>query len=249
MTTIPNSEPAWFETWFDSPYYHLLYQKRDEAEAQLFIDHLLEVWQPPAGARLLDLACGRGRYSRYLANKGYDVTGLDLSVSSIEYARQFEHDTLSFYTHDMRHLFRANYFNGVFSFFTSFGYFDHPGDDLRTLQSVAAGLQKDGVFVLDFFNSAYVVSQLSGPEVKTVAGITFHTHKRLEGNHIIKDISFADAGQRFFFREQVALLQQTDFDRLFQQAGLRIIHLFGNYQLEAFDAKKSPRLILMAQKI
>jgi hypothetical protein len=25
--------PEWFSTWFDSPYYHILYEQRDEDEA------------------------------------------------------------------------------------------------------------------------------------------------------------------------------------------------------------------------
>ena len=49
---------AWFETWFDSPYYHVLYQHRDEAEAEMFLDKLLLHLQLPAYARALDIACG-----------------------------------------------------------------------------------------------------------------------------------------------------------------------------------------------
>ena len=49
-------EEPWYAAWFDSPYYPMLYKQRDEYEARAFIDHLLEAWQPPAAAKLLDLS-------------------------------------------------------------------------------------------------------------------------------------------------------------------------------------------------
>jgi cyclopropane fatty-acyl-phospholipid synthase-like methyltransferase len=61
-------QAEWYKDWFDSPYYHILYKYRDDSEANGFIDHLLEALNPRPGARILDLACGRGRYSRHIAS-------------------------------------------------------------------------------------------------------------------------------------------------------------------------------------
>jgi len=87
---------SWFKEWFNSPYYHQLYFSRDEQEAAAFIHLLLERLQPPPGCLMLDVACGRGRHSKMLATEGYDVTGIDLSPASIEFAKQFESDHLHF---------------------------------------------------------------------------------------------------------------------------------------------------------
>ncbi len=38
-------------------------------------------------AHIMDLACGRGRHSMYLNQLGYRVTGVDLSDSSIAFAK------------------------------------------------------------------------------------------------------------------------------------------------------------------
>ena len=236
----------WYVDWFDSPYYHLLYRHRDEREAKQFIDSLLELIQPRSGARILDLACGKGRYSRYLAEKGYEVTGLDLSVSSIQQARRYEHDRLSFFTHDMRQPFRTNYFDYVFNFFTSFGYFESEKDDIKTLKNVAQGLVPGGSFVLDFFNAHYVINQLTGRETKVIDGIRFEIEKRVEGHHIVKTIEFEDDGHSHYYKERVRLFDLADFHRLFNQAGLKIERIFGDYQLHKYDREKSPRLILLA---
>src|ERR1700712_4842000 len=92
----------WFKDWFNSPYYHHLYFNRDEAEAAAFIDKLISYLNPAENARILDVACGKGRHSIHLAQKGFDVTGIDLSEDSIDEALKSETANLHFYRHDMR---------------------------------------------------------------------------------------------------------------------------------------------------
>jgi len=40
-----------------------------------------------APCKIIDLGCGAGNYSRYLAGKGFDVTGVDISTEAIRIAR------------------------------------------------------------------------------------------------------------------------------------------------------------------
>lgn len=42
---------------------------------------------PPARGRVLDLGCGEGRVARELKDRGYDVTGIDVSPTLVELAR------------------------------------------------------------------------------------------------------------------------------------------------------------------
>ena len=98
---MSNNRP-WFKDWFNSPYYHQLYFKRDEAEAKKFINKLIEHLQPAKESFMLDIACGRGRHSRILAAMGFDVTGIDFAAESIKEAKKFETENLHFFVHDMR---------------------------------------------------------------------------------------------------------------------------------------------------
>jgi 2-polyprenyl-3-methyl-5-hydroxy-6-metoxy-1,4-benzoquinol methylase len=82
-------QQAWFKDWFNTPYYHQLYFKRDEKEAAAFIDQLIDYLKPPPGSSMLDVACGKGRHSIQLASKGFDVTGIDLSEDSIAEANRY----------------------------------------------------------------------------------------------------------------------------------------------------------------
>ncbi len=244
-----SSERAdWYETWFDSPYYHILYKNRDEKEAEHFLDKLIQFIKPPANARILDVACGKGRHSIYLNRKGYDVTGFDLSSESILYDKKFENETLSFYLHDMREIFRTNYFDVVLNLFSSFGYFRKERDNVRCLIANAAALKSEGIFVFDYFNSEFIRAHLTKTHDKEIGGIKFHIEKTIEGNIIRKKIQFSDKGKDYLFEENLLLAGYSEMKKYFLMAGLTITDCFGNYALEPFDEIRSERLILFAKK-
>src|SRR5438105_8285939 len=118
----------WFADWFNSPYYHLLYNKRDDTEAGIFIDNLCHKLSFRDEAKVWDLACGKGRHSFVLRSKGLNVTGTDLSPESIAFANSHKKDGMDFLVHDMREHFRTGYFDAVFNLFTSIGYFENISD-------------------------------------------------------------------------------------------------------------------------
>ena len=243
-----DDKKEWFETWFDSPYYHILYKDRDHHEAEIFLDHLITFLAPMPNSRMLDVACGKGRHSIYLNKKGFNVTGYDLSEESIAYDKQFENDGLDFYLHDMREIFRANYYDYVVNLFSSFGYFEKERDNVRCLISHATALKPNGIFVFDYFNCSKIVSMGEIKMEKLVDGINFQIQKTLVGNIVHKKIEFTDKGQKFQFEERVMLLSKEVLERFFAMAGLQIVHVFGNYNLQPFEVKSSERLILIAKK-
>lgn len=239
---------TWFATWFDSSYYHLLYQHRDDSEAQFFMDNLVQYLDVPKKAKILDLACGKGRHSIYLANKDFDVVGVDLSPESIEHARKFEQKYLHFDTHDMRMPLAVGPFDYIFNLFTSFGYFPTEEEHIQTLQEMKQGLKsKDSTLVIDFFNAHKVIQQLVLSEEKTLSGITFKINRRVENGYILKDIRFEDKGQKFHFQEKVRAFTLEDFKRLLEQVGLELQAHFGGFDLSTYDPQNSSRLILIAK--
>ena len=239
----------WFELWFDSTYYDILYQHRDMHEAQQFINGLLKHLAPQANARMLDLACGAGRHAYYLAEQGYDVTGVDLSDKNIRLARKHEHEKLSFYRHDIRNTFWVNYFDYVFNFFTSFGYFNRDEDNMRALRAANWALKDGGILVIDFLNAEQVKNSLVPSEVKVINDIRFEISRKFEDGYIIKSIDVADGNRQKHFEERVQALSLDDFTRYFDQTGFELKEVFGSYQLEAYNANKSDRLLMIAQKV
>ena len=98
----------WFASWFDSPYYHILYKDRNYREAQLFMDNLTHYLNLPEKAKVLDLACGKGRHSIYLNQLGFNVLGADLAEKSIAEASKNTNETLHFEVHDMNMVLRLS---------------------------------------------------------------------------------------------------------------------------------------------
>ena len=205
-----HKENDWFVSWFDSPYYHVLYKNRDDSEAQQFMTRLTDYINLESGDTILDVACGKGRHAMFLASLGFQVTGTDLSNNSIEFASQFENENLQFLTHDMRKPMDLQY-DAVFNLFTSFGYFDDEKDDLLALQSFRNNLKNNGIGIIDFLNIPYVEKQLIEYEVKSIDGIEFSIHRSMTKTHIIKNIAFSvDEVQHNYF-EKVRSLQLLDF--------------------------------------
>lgn len=240
---------TWFSTWFDSPYYHLLYASRDEQEAKHFIEALQAHLKIATGAFVLDAACGKGRHAKMLQRHGMEVEGFDLSPSSIAEANRLANKHLHFFVHDLREpLPKQAQYDVVFNFFTSFGYFDAPEDNARAFQTFAGGLKKDGILVMDFLNPTYIRTNLVPEETVKRGSILFHIKRWEAGGYLYKSIDFEDQGQSFAFQEKVELISQADFLRYAEQAGLNFLNLAGDYTLAKFDEQTSPRMIFFWEK-
>lgn len=234
----------WFTSWFDTPFYHILYKDRDDKEAQSFMETLTSYLNLHKNASILDLACGKGRHSVYLNTMGYNVTGVDLSPHSIAFAKQFKNDSLRFDVHDMSKPYTQQ-FDAVFNLFTSFGYFENEDDNLNTIKAIKANLKHNGIGVIDFMNADFVIDHLITENTKTVEGIDFKLHRYLENGHIIKDISFEVDGKPYNYTEHVKAITLNDFEDMFQKANIQLLDVFGDYKLHKFDKKTSERLILI----
>lgn len=238
----------WYVTWFDTPYYHLLYKNRNQMEAGNFIENLLQHLKPSKEALFLDVACGKGRHSKHIHQLGFNVHGIDLSEKSIKEASIFNNERLHFEQHDMREVYRSNYFDYAVNLFTSFGYFDDVSDNQKAMDAMAKNLKKDGILVIDFMNAKKVCLNLVEKEMKSVDYIDFYIERKIKSGFIQKDIQFTDKGKKHHFQEKVQALTLNDFSNLLQKAGLKIIDLWGNYEKNDFDVLKSNRLIIIAQK-
>lgn len=239
----------WFENWFGSPFYKILYQNRDDNEARDFTNELICHLQPPQGSSMLDIACGEGRFAIHLAEMGHNVTGIDISPSSIEHAKTFEADNLHFYVQDMRYPFYINYFDFAFNFFTSFGYFKYDRDNRMAARSFAGALKKGGILVIDYFNYKNVLKSMVMEANIERGGIAFHIKKRFERKHIMKDIEFTDAeGYPRHYTESVATFSLEDFTEMFANAGMTLIETFGDYKLNPYHPENTPRMIMIFKK-
>jgi ubiquinone/menaquinone biosynthesis C-methylase UbiE len=239
---------SWFANWFDSPYYHTLYKNRDEKEAQVFINNLIDYLKIPKGSKFIDIACGKGRHAKYFNQKGMDVVGVDLSPNSINTAKKDENKNLQFSVHDMRENYQQETFDIVTNLFTSFGYFEDNKDEQKAINAMANNLKKEGILIIDFMNTKKVIANLVLNEKKTIDYIQFDITRQLKEGYILKDIQITDGKEQEQFQEKVKAITLADYSEFISNAGLKIIDIFGNYKLDNFNEKISDRLILICKK-
>jgi SAM-dependent methyltransferase len=245
---MPEEKKQWFELWFDSPLYHILYKNRNQDEASHFIDNVLKHFHIEYG-KILDLACGKGRHAYYLAEKGFEVTGVDLSSASIQYAStMYQLPNLEFHVHDMRLPFRDHYFDYIFNFFTSLGYFNSLEENEKVFQSMHAGLKDDGYILVDFMNTEKVIHNLVPRETKEIDGYHFYIRREVIDGKIVKHIQAEREEKLWMFREEVQTLMQHHFHTFLNNTGFTLVNEFGDYALNPFHPKLSDRYIFLAKK-
>ncbi len=241
----------WFREWFSSPYYDLLYHKRNEQEAAAFVKILVQHLQPTAGSKILDVGCGKGRHAKVLAALGFDVTGIDLSEPFINEAKKSETDNLHFFQHDIRLPFYINYFDYAFNFFTSFGYFHTRREHDAAMRTITQSLTETGTFVIDYLNTHYVEDHLVPGEETTIFEVPFHLTRWHDEEHFYKQIQIrdSDASLRHLATEKVAKFSLGDFTDMLAYQQMQVREVFGDYQLGSYDVRKSPRMIIIAKKV
>ncbi len=140
----------WWQTHFDARYLHEYEPLFDLAQDRREVARLLDLLELPTGARVLDCPCGQGRHAHLLAETGFRVDGLDYSRTLLATAkRRGTSRTLQYRQGDMRTLPPrwTRRFDAVVNLFTSFGFFDDPGDDLNVLREFARVLKPGGVLI------------------------------------------------------------------------------------------------------
>ncbi|MFM8386668.1 MAG: class I SAM-dependent methyltransferase [Planctomycetia bacterium] len=219
----------WYATAFGRLWLRL-HPHRDDAEAARHAAFIVHALGLKAGARVLDVGCGGGRYCRALAARGLKVTGVDLSAEMLEAARAQSPNLPGsplYLRADARALPFVAQFEGAVSLFTSLGYFDARRDDLDLLRGVARALVPGGAFLLDYLNPAHVRATLVAEEEGAVDGHHVHVRRSCEesaaGPVVVKRVTVRHAGAKRIeseFFERVRLYEPAEIDALLAEAGL-----------------------------
>lgn len=109
-----------------------------------------------SGAKILDLGCGPGLYTQRFAKRGFNVTGVDFSRRSVNYAKEQakrEGLTIDYIYQNYLSLSFENEFDLIVMIYCDFGVL--PNEDARNLlKRVYAALKPGGRFLFDTFTPA-----------------------------------------------------------------------------------------------
>lgn len=245
----------WHTQWFGEEYL-ALYPERDDREARreaVFASELLAPFARVGRVAFLDLACGTGRHAVALLDTAGGVVGLDASERLLSQARRRREGLARpfFLRGDLRTLpFRSGTFGAAVNFFTAFGSFEGPDEDLRVVREVTRVLAPGGAVLSGVFNAERVVSTLAAREEKTVAGERVSIRRRYDpsSRRVEKEIEMGSGENKRVFTERVRAYTEHELRSLHRAASLTVRAAYGNFDGSPFDRRKSPRLILLAAK-
>ncbi|MBR4984296.1 MAG: class I SAM-dependent methyltransferase [Proteobacteria bacterium] len=226
--------------------------RQTQREAKFIIDRLgIE-----SGARVLDLCCGFGRHTLVLAQKGFDMVGLDLSMVMLKKAladAQAKNQAIKFIHGDMRKLTFKAIFDAIYNVQTSFGYFDDVSN-FKVLQGVFNALKPGGVFLIETVNPDFLIDELplrlwwKGRECMLLEEIDMEALSgvlKITRSFVFDDQKRAPWEQRI----QIRLYTAHEMRALLSRAGFKVIELSGDYSLPgAYFGATSPKNIFVAEK-
>lgn len=236
---------AWYKEWFGTEYLEL-YAHRNRGEAKTHVDFVERVLGGSRCGAVLDLACGAGRHTEILRQRGFRALGFDLSLTLLTEAPH-----LPRVAGDMCCLpFSDSTFSRVLNFFTSFGYFESEEENFRVLEEIARVLEPRGGFLIDLFNRDRVVANLVEREERDLKGYRAEIRRWFDAstqrvNKRIRVHSPSHPVQTFV--ESVRAYEQEEVLSGLEQAGLEVEALYGSFEGGKFD-RDSERLILVGSK-
>jgi 2-polyprenyl-3-methyl-5-hydroxy-6-metoxy-1,4-benzoquinol methylase len=120
--------------------------------------HFLGVWQATEHRkRWLDVGCGAGTYSRYLASQGADVVGMDYCLPAVLKAKVRDTEGCRWAVADVTHLpLRPGTFDGVLCF----GVMQALADSGPAVRELVAQVSEGGEVWIDALNGACVANTL-----------------------------------------------------------------------------------------
>lgn len=247
------SEP-WYVKSFGAAYMDL-YAHRTDDEAAAQIKSLVELIDPNFEGPTLDLCCGAGRHLKALRELGMkQLTGLDLSHDLLEAADKSLNDgsgdRVEIIQGDMRKIPQENYYENIFSLFTSFGYFTEDSDNASVIQGIYGALKSGGKFLMDYLNRDYVMANLVKENSVEAKGYTAHNKRWItkDGKRVEKKtVVTMDSGEKHEFNESVRMFSEGEMCAMCNDAGFGDVEVYGGLEKQALDATCT-RMIITAVK-
>jgi len=224
------------------------------SDFNLYGETSADEWRKPLeeAPKVLDLCCGLGRISSELARMGFNVTGVDITESFLNAAREdakYENLNIEYIKSDARDFIRPGYFDTIVNLYISFGYFSDQNDDLKVLRNAYESLKKGGTFIIETMGKEIAVRDFIEAEWFERAGATLLTeYEPLD--------SWAFLGNRWIIIKDNKRLEKKFVQRLYsaselreslQKAGFKKIDIYGDWDESPYNQYAS-KLIMVCRK-
>jgi len=163
---------AVFETSYAGSY-DLLYQDKDYVAECDVLEKAFQTYAEQRIENILDLGCGTGSHALVLAQRGYQVVGVDrssgmLAQAHVKAAQQISNGEAVFQRGDIRNLNLDQRFDAVLIMFAVLGYQLSNSDVRAALQSARRHLNVGGLLAFDVWYGPAVTHERPTQRVKVI---------------------------------------------------------------------------------
>jgi len=256
MTDAPTGRRKarpWWEELFNDDFIRTM-AKVTDAQIAKEVDFVEESLAVAKGAMLLDLGCGTGRHAIELTRRGYKVVGFDLSLPMLAKAAEEAQERgqkLNFVQGDMREMTFEDTFDGIYSWNTSFGFFEEDKNQ-QVIQRVHKALKKGGQFVLEVGNRDYIIRQ--APSLAWFEGDGCICMDEMSIDWItsrmkVKRTMMMDDGRTKEIDYSVRIYSLHELGKILHDAGFRVAEVSGRCATPGvFFGNESPKTMILAEK-
>jgi SAM-dependent methyltransferase len=147
--------------------YDSLYAEKDYRGECDLVERVFSAYAVGSVRRILDLGCGTGGHSSLLAERGYDVVGVDRSHEMLDRARR-RGGAVRYSQSDIRTVRLGESFDAVLIMFAVLGYLTSNADVRQALCAARQHLRTGGVLFADVWYGPAVLEQRPSERVKVI---------------------------------------------------------------------------------
>ncbi|HRS03831.1 MAG TPA: class I SAM-dependent methyltransferase, partial [Treponema sp.] len=199
-----------------------------------------------------DQCCGLGRLSVELALRGHRLTGIDITPSYLEAARESADDeglSIEFIQVDVRRFVRPDFYNLVLNLYTSFGYFADASDDRQVIANAYESLVPGGLYIIETLGKEIAVRDFTEGEWFERAGAVVLTEfEPVNGwEYLNNRWILLQGGERFERTFMQRLYAATELRRLMLDVGFTAVSVYGDWDRRPYDYR-ALKLIVVGKK-
>lgn len=213
--------------------YDALYREKDYDREVELVEQLVREHGSGEARTILDLGCGTGNHAIRLAERGYDVVGVERSAAMLELAREkAESAGVELHQADVRDFELGRGVDAVLMLFAVLGYQTEDDDALAALATARRHLRPGGLLVFDVWYGPAVLHERPStrfsripleqgellravtPELDPIRQLCRVRYDlwRVEGERILEAAQEEHVMRFFFPNELRLLLSQSGFE-------------------------------------
>lgn len=244
----------WYEKAFDADYLECYQMFEAEQVVSADCNFILNRLELSEGASVLDVCSGSGRHSIELARRGYAVTGLDVSPSMIDFAKNRAVEAkakVEWVCCDAKKMDYDQQFDGAFNYLTSLGMCDDEGE-LTILRGILRALKPGGHFLVEMINMVWLMGNFVPTERRVYEKFTYIERRRFDARtgiiHTQREKRVPGAPTQELMPFEVRALMPWDVVRLLETAGFEVGGIVTSPTGRPVQIFSTPRLGIVAAR-